>query len=750
MKRENTTNGKQLVLFAIFLVMGATSGSYITAAHEGHAPLPTKGVEVDVKQGRITLSREAAQALSVQSVPLTERTLEVKALAYATLVTPWQQQYFVSSPLSGRIAALHVTTGSVVEAGALLAEISSPDLDALQLELRTAANSLDLSRRQRDRLEPLAADQAVPQRDYIEAITKYEQDKNALEIARSKLSHLGVSNEAIEQAMVRDSSPRPFVLPLVSPIGGNVNHADLAIGKVVIGSEHLFEINDLSRLWAKIGVLERDIARVKPGQAVELEFSAYPKEPVLATVIGPSVDVDPVTHVASVWAELTNPVGNSRFLPGMYGTAKITTSQPRKLLTAPASALLGAGAERYLLVEMEATAKLTEYRRRNVTVLAQNSSYVQIQADSLYPGDRVVNVGGQVLSSFFVLGSLRLSKEGIRNVGLKTERAVPHVIDEVVNLEGIVDLRPGSAATISSQMTGVLTRLHVDRGQKVTKGQIIAEVFGLPLLDTQLQMVRDSLDARLLEETLARYKSLGQTAAVATRRIWEVESAKDAAISRREASRQSLITMGMSKEEVDAVLRTGQAQSTLPVRSPIDGVIVRLNKVLGEGVSADEAIIEVHDLSQPWIRAFLPEKFAPKVGIGADARVRLLAEPDFLGTGKVVRSSAMLGEVNRTLSLWIEFTGPKPPVLQRNLLVRASAIIGAHDSVLAVPLSAIIKEQARSYVFVQQKDGLIDRKHVELGRSDDRFVEVKSGISEGDLVAVQGAAELQTTFASVR
>lgn len=750
MKWKSTANCNQLVLLAISLIMGATGIPRATSAHEGHAPLPTKGVEVDVKLGRITLSPEAARALRVQTAALTERALEEKTLAYATLVTPWQRQYFVSSPISGRIAALHVTTGSAVKAGDLLAEIASPELDALQLDLRTAANSLDLSKRQKDRLEGLAADQAVPQRDYIEATTKYEQDKNALEIAKSKLSHLGISKTAIEQATTRDAAPIPLVLPLVSPISGNVNHADLAIGKVVVGSEHLFEVNDLRTLWAKIGVLERDISRVKPGQVVELEFSAYPKEPISTTVAGASVDVDPVTHVATVWAEIDNPEGKTRFLPGMYGTAKIITSEPKKLLTAPTSALLGAGAERYVLVEMEATAKATEYKRRNVAVLAQNSSYVQIQSDSLYPGDRVVNVGGQVLSSFFILGSLRLSKEGIRNVGLRTEPATQHAIQDVLNLEGVVDLPPGSAASISSQLPGVLTRLHVDRGQKVTKGQVIAEVFGLPLLDTQLQMIRASLDARLLDETLTRYKSLGQSAAVATRRIWEVESARDAAISRREASRQSLITMGMSKEEVEAVLRTGETKSTLPIRSPIDGVIVKLNKVLGEGVTADEAILEVHDLSHPWIRAFLPEKLAPRVGVGADARIRLLAQPDFLGSGKVVRSAAMLGEVNRTLSVWIEFSEPKSLELQRNLLVRVTAVVGRQPSVLAVPLAAIVKEQARSYVFVQQKDGLMDRKHVELGRSDDRFVEVKSGISAGDLVAVQGAAELQTTFATVR
>lgn len=720
------------------------------AAHEGHAPLPTKGVQVDIKKGLITLSADAQRSLGVQTTAIENRALEDTALAYATLMTPWQQQYFVSSPLSGRIAALHVTTGSMVKSGELLAEIASPELDAIQLELRSAVNSLDLSSRQAERLRKLVADQAIPERDFIEANSKFQQDKSAVEIARTKLQSLGISKEAIDQSVARKDQASPLLLPLVSPLAGSVSHADLAIGKVVVATEHLFEVNDLSTLWAKIGVLERDVARIKPGQKLSLELTAFPQQPVSATVIGNSVEVDPVTHVATVWAEISNPEGAARYLPGMYGTAKIITSEPGQLLTIPSSALLGSGAERYVLVEVAATAKAYEYRRQNVVVVSQSATVVQFQADSLYPGDRVVKQGGQVLSSFFILGSLRLSKEGIRNVGLKVESVAKQSVEEILPLEGLIDVPPGRAATISSQLAGVLTKLHVDRGEQVKSGQILAEVFGLPLLDTQLQMLKSALDAQLLDETLTRLKSTGPSAAVAVRRIWEGESARDAAVNRRESARQSLITMGMSAKEVEEVLESGHPKPTLPIRSPIDGVVVRLDKTLGEGVSADESMLEVHDLSRPWVKAFLAEADAPKIAIGAEMRIRLLSDPSFLASGKVVKSARMLGTQNRTLSIWIEFSGDVAKPLQRNLLARITAITGKPRAVLVVPLEAIVREQTQAYVFVQKKDNLLERRHIELGRADDRFVEIKKGLTAGELIAVQGAAELQTTYASVR
>jgi multidrug efflux pump subunit AcrA (membrane-fusion protein) len=56
----------------------------------------------------------------------------------------------------------------------------------------------------------------------------------------------------------------------------------------------------------------------------------------------------------------------------------------------------------------------------------------------------------------------------------------------------------------------------------------------------------------------------------------------------------------------------------------------------------------------------------------------------------------------------------------------------------------------RSFVFVQKDDGSFDRRRVDLGRADDRFVEVKSGLTQGEHVATGGVAELQTAFASLR
>ena len=736
--------------FAVWLVM-VFGLLRVISGHEGHAPLPTKGVEVDAERGLVTLSPEAQAALALQLARAESGKLRQTTLAYARVVTPWQQQYFVSSRLPGRISQLLVKSGEQVEAGQLLAEIASPDLEGLVLELQSAANDLALTRRQYDLLVGLEREQIVNGREFIEIAARLEQQRLALETVVLKLRSLGIEAARVDELLAMPAgSSRELRLPIRAPLAGNVSHSDLAVGKVVVADEHLFEVNDLSKLWVEIEVLENDLPKIQRGQAVELELAAYPGLKLSTRVDVVGSEIDPRTHVARVWAELPEGEAGSRFLPGMHGVARIVVSPDRELLTLPAGALLGSGAERYVLVELASTKRGFEYRRQNVVVVAEDVLQAQVQVGSLVPGDRVVSRGGHVLSSFFVLGSLRLSPEGMRNVGLQTAAAGMQTVEEILTFNGVIDLPPGGMATVSSQVKGTLFRLLVDREQEVAAGQIVAEVAGMEAVDSQLALLQTEREVAWLEATLQRLQAGGQTQVVAAKLLWEWESRLNAARNKRAAAERLLLTLGMSREELAEVLQRGEPRDSIPIRSPISGRVVRVNKTLGEGVGADESLLEVCDYRRVWAQGFLLEQEAGRVGTGLPARVKLVSRPEFLGLGQIVRSAQQIGEQDRTLSVWVEFGQPEGFVLQRNLLAELTATLSSSQSTLAVPRSALARDGIRNYVFVQKPDGLLERRMVLVGRADDRWVEVRGGLQAGEIVAVQGISELATTYAGVR
>jgi membrane fusion protein, heavy metal efflux system len=714
-------------------------------AHEGHQPLPTKGAQVDVAKGLIVLSREARSALDVQVAEIADRPLGESVLAYATLVAPWQRHGFASSRLPGRITKLHVAPGQVVEAGQLLAEVAGVELETLQLELLNAQNDVRLSEKVLARLQE--GRESIAAQSVFDAETKLEQDRNGLEIARSKWLSLGLTEQSLA-ALLRGGE-RVAALPIRSPISGTIIHADLTVGRIVQTAEHLFEIVSLSQVWARIGVLEKDLERIDVGQDAELRLAAYPGEVFQSKIQVKGLRLDPQTHLNTVWADFTNAAGQEpRLLPGMSGHCRIVLPPARNAKTIPATALINNGLDRFVLVE-EASAKGgSEFRKKNVVILRQTPESVEIESPDLFPGDRVVTRGSHELGDFFQPGVLRLSPETVRAIGLRTETVQPQLIEEVVELQGSVDIPPERRTFASTLLGGTLRRIAVERGQTVHAGDVIAEVASLELQNLQLELLKEHLTHQLLQKQLERMRA--NERGFPQRRIVDLESALNASRNRRESLRRRLEVVGLSTSQIDDLLAKKQLAETLPIRAPIAGTVVSFDKVLGQTLVAEESLAEIHDLSHPWVQAFISEGDINNVRIGQPARIRFVSDPGAVFTGKVTRSGRVFGAEDRTLSIWIDFDEiPKRP-LRHNQLAEVTLTIKQFARSLAVPRSALIRDGTNSFVFVRKPDGTFDRRMVETGPADDRRIAIVRGLQTGEVVAVAGTAGLQMAYASLR
>jgi len=716
-------------------------------AHEGHAPLPTKGARVDVAKGRITLSRDARDALDARTAEVATRTVTESILAYATVVTPWQRHAFASSRLAGRVASIAARPGQRVEAGQVLAEVESVALESLRLEFLTARTDIALSEKLVGDLEEATRSGAVAVQTLLDAEVKLRQQRIALDIARAKWIGLGLPADALD-VMAREGRPVTGALPVRSPIGGTVIHADVAVGRVIDPSEHLFEVVDLSTVWVQVGVLEQDLHRVAVGQAVELRLSAHPGEVFQTSVQAVGQYLDPVTHLNAVWAELPNPAGaEPRLLPGMSGEARILL--PGSPGTAvPAAALIREGAERYVLVE-EAVAKgASEFLRRNVVPGREADGWVEDRSQNLFPGDRVVTRGSHELAGFLVPGVLRLSPEAGRSIGLAVEPAAARAVEEVIDVDGAVDLPPDHRAAVSSPLAGTLVRVLADRGQAVKAGDVLAEVFNPDLQDVQSDLLRTHLEGTLLEETLRRLQQAGS--AVQRRRLLEAEAQLASNRQQQDVLRRKLRVLGFSDPDLSRLVTDRRFVESLPLRSPIGGVVASFDRALGQAVKAEEPLFVVHDLSRPLVQGYLSGRELGRVTLGQAARVRVTADPGFLAEGTVARSGRVLGPESRTLSVWVELSGELSRPLRHNQLARLTLTVRRPEPTLAVPRTATIAEGSRVYVFVRGPEGVFERRAVRTGRRDDRFVEVTGGLRAGEPVVVRGAAELQTAYAGLR
>ena len=98
-------------------------------AHEGHRPLPIRGMEVNLETGSMRLTKAARETRDVQTVEAEAKQLSQSLDAYGSIVVPWDRHAVLSSPLTGRIVALKVSPGDTVKAGQVMAEMESPELE---------------------------------------------------------------------------------------------------------------------------------------------------------------------------------------------------------------------------------------------------------------------------------------------------------------------------------------------------------------------------------------------------------------------------------------------------------------------------------------------------------------------------------------------------------------------------------------------------------------------------------------------
>lgn len=725
---------------AVGLALAAVVG--VALAHEGHAPLPSSGTRVDLAKGLVVLSTEAREALDVRSAEVGSDPAPASVLGYAMLAAPWQKHAFATSYLPGRITALHAWPGQTVAAGYVLAEVASPELEQLRLDVVAARTGVRQAEQILAGLKQSAG--VVIGQDVADAETKLQQDRIAADVAAAKWAALGLPPPGSD-----DGTGAAPALPIRAPVGGTVVHADLAVGKVVEPGEHLFEVVDLSSVWARVGILERDVSRIAVGQPLALRLTAYPGETFRGTVqvVGPGLDPD--THLATAWAEFPNPDGREpRLLPGISGQARIDLAAPAGAKTIPADALVSDGVDRFVLVEAASAAGGSEYQKKSVVVVREGGDVAVIRSADLYPGDRVVTRGSHELGGLFAPGVVRLTPEARQTIGLRTAAVGRLPVDDVVEVPGLVDLPPDRRTLAAAPLGGTLVAVRVDRGALVAAGQVLGEVFSLDFQTLQLDLLKEALTADLLGRQLEQLRALA--GAVSRRKVIDAEAAAVASAQRRDSLCRRLGVLGLSPQQLDDLIARKQVVAAVPVRAAIAGALVNFDRVLGQAVRADEALFEVHDRSRPWVQGFVAEADLDRVRIGQRARVRLVGNPGEVLDGRVTRSGRALRAGDRTMSVWVELDGEPRAPLRHNQMARLTLTTAAAPAVVAVPLEAVAREGAEAFVFVRAADGTFDRRAVMLGRSDDRHAEVRSGLAPGEVIAVTAAADLQTAYASVR
>jgi Cu(I)/Ag(I) efflux system membrane fusion protein len=244
-----------------------------------------------------------------------------------------------------------------------------------------------------------------------------------------------------------------------------------------------------------------------------------------------------------------------------------------------------------------------------------------------------------------VTARLALSPMRVRQAGVRTVEASYRPLSETVTTVGSVTFDERRLARISSKTKGMarVEKLHVNfTGTPVREGEPLAELYSPELY----QAVRELLLARESAKDRARLQSQ------AARSLFGDQGDLVA------LAREKLGLWGITPAQVEEILRTGKADFTLPILSPIGGVVVRKNVVEGQYVAEGEAMFEVADLSHVWIQAQVYEDQVGLVRVGQAVEATVEAYPGEVFKGKVAFRDPVLNPATRTLNVRYDLENP--------------------------------------------------------------------------------------------
>nr|WP_234910937.1 efflux RND transporter periplasmic adaptor subunit [Rhizobium skierniewicense] len=334
-----------------------------------------------------------------------------------------------------------------------------------------------------------------------------------------------------------------------------------------------------------------------------------------------------------------------------------------------------------------------------------------------------------------------------------SEATTRELVDRVV---ATGTLRPVDEIYVQPLVDGLsIDTLNVDIGDKVAAGTSLAELSkdSLILEKSQLQANRAKAEASVAQskaqviEAQANYDDairqrdradrLGKSGSGSVSQVEQTAAAAEVALARLQASRQAVTVGEADIKVVDAQIGDIDLKlSRTSVKTPVAGIISAKNARVGAIASGsgdplftvikDNAIELVADLSETDIQKVEPGQRAVITVAGGRNKIE----------GKVRLVSPTVDATTRLGSVHILLPADSPA---RAGMYGSAEVVIASANALALPLSAVTSGRDGSTTR-RVEDGVVKQVAVEIGIQDGGFVEIKNGISVGDVVVEKAGA----------
>ncbi|MSM38581.1 MAG: efflux RND transporter periplasmic adaptor subunit [Geobacter sp.] len=301
----------------------------------------------------------------------------------------------VSPRISGKIVSVKSSLGDSVAAGQVLVTLDSVELGEALNRYHQSKTKLALAQSNMDRIKALVDKKIAARKEILQAETDYKTSQTELHTDEERLALYGVSI-----AHLRGDIHKKPLLPVRSPISGIITEKHAIVGELSDPAKSLYTVADLSSVWVLVDIHEKDLAKVRRGQAATVIVGAFSDRKFRGRITYLADLVDEATRTVKARVEVANP---GRMLkPEMFATVELAlAADAPPVLAVPEEALQEMDGRKLIFV----AEKETEFEPRPVELGRASGGMVEV-VSGLREGERYAVKGAFTLKSELKKGEL--------------------------------------------------------------------------------------------------------------------------------------------------------------------------------------------------------------------------------------------------------------------------------------------------------------------------------------------------------
>lgn len=340
-------------------------------------------------------------------------------------------------------------------------------------------------------------------------------------------------------------------------------------------------------------------------------------------------------------------------------------------------------------------------------------------------------------------GLLRLTPEELSRMQLELVPVAQGQLLSHREFPATVQANQNELAEVTTLIRGRVVKVHVDVGQDVKKGALLAMLHSLDLGVAEGDYLKAG--ARLHEAELAhlRAKELYENKAVSLAELQRREAAMKTARAELREAKNRLQLLGVPPEEIDRLDRELTIKADMPLRAPFDGRVITRNITRGEVVETEQKLFTVANLTDVWVIGNVPEKDVRFIRKDQKVNVVVAAYPHAIFSGTITYVGDVLDPATRTMSLRVTVPNPER-LLKPEMFAIVSVFATSSPDVLSVPLASVQDGPVGKMVFVQREAGAFEVRTVKLGNEEGDVVRVLEGVKAGEQVVTKGSFALKS------